>query len=39
MTLKIDVKFGEELICCFKIDMKKLTHFDPTTQKFKNVSL
>ena len=39
MTLKIDAKFGEELICWFKIDMKKLTHFDPTTQKFKNVSL
>ena len=33
MKMKSDVKFEEELTCCFKIDMKNLTHFDPGTQK------
>ena len=32
MTLMIDAKFEEKLICCFKND-KNLVKFDPTTQK------
>ena len=32
MTLKIDAKFEEKLICCFKNDMN-LVNFDPSTQK------
>ena len=28
MTMKNDVKFEEELICQFNIDMKNLTNFD-----------
>ena len=33
MTMKNDSKFEEELTCKFKIDMSKLTNFDPRTQK------
>ena len=32
MTLKIDAKFEENLICCFKTD-KDLVNFVPSTQK------
>ena len=32
MTLKIDAKFEEKLICCFK-NNKNLVKFDPSTQK------
>ena len=32
MTLKIDAKFEEKLIFCFKND-KNLVKFDPSTQK------
>ena len=32
MALKIDKKFEEKLICCFKND-KNLLNFDPGTQK------
>ena len=32
MTMKTDVKFEEELICRFKIDMWNLRNFDPSTQ-------
>ena len=32
MTLKIDAKFEEKLICCFKTD-KNLVNFYPSTQK------
>ena len=32
MTLKIDTKFEEKLICCFKND-RNLVKFDPNTQK------
>ena len=39
MTLKSDAKFGEELTCDFKIDMKNLTNFDPSTQKSQKFSL
>ena len=33
MTMKNDPKFEEELTCQFKIDMRSLTTFDPSTQK------
>ena len=33
MTLKIDAKFTETLICCFKID-KNLVKSNPNTQKY-----
>ena len=32
MTLKIDAKFEEKLICCFKND-KNLVSFDPSIHK------
>ena len=32
MTLKIDAKFEEKLICCLKND-KNLGDFDPSTKK------
>ena len=32
ITLDIDAKFEEKLICCFKND-KNLVNFDPSTQK------
>ena len=35
MTMKIDAKFEEELTCQFKIDMRNLTNFDQSTQKYK----
>ena len=38
MTLKIDAKFEEKLICCFKND-KNLVNFDPSTQKSKKSAL
>ena len=38
MTLKIDVKFEEKLICCFKND-KNLVNFDPSTQKSQKFAL
>ena len=34
MTMKNDAKFGEELICRFKIDMRNLMNLDPNTQTF-----
>ena len=37
MTMKNDGKFEEELICGFKIDMRNLTKFDPSTRKPQNV--
>ena len=33
MTMKNDAKFEEELTYQFKIDMRNLTNFDPSTQK------
>ena len=33
MTMKNDTKFKQELTCQFKIDMRNLTNFDPSTQK------
>ena len=38
MTLKIDAKFEEKLICCFKTD-KNLVNFYPSTQKSQKVTL
>ena len=31
MTMKNDAEFEEELTCHFKIDMRNLTNFDPST--------
>ena len=36
MTLKIDAKFKEKLICCFK-NHKNLVNFDPSTGSLKNL--
>ena len=33
MTMKNDTKFEEELTCQFKIDMRNLTNFDPSTRE------
>ena len=33
MCLKNDAKIEEELTCQFKINMRNLTNFDPSTQK------
>ena len=38
MQVKRDTKFGEESICCFKIDIKNLTNFDLSTQKSQKFS-
>ena len=38
MTLKIDAKYEEKLICCFKID-KNLVNFYTSTQKSQNFAL
>ena len=35
MTMKNDTTIKEELTCRFKIDMRNLTNFDPSTQKSK----
>ena len=39
MTMKNDAKFEEELTCHFKIDMRNLTNFDPSTRKSKKFAL
>ena len=39
MTMKNDAKFEEELTCHFKIEMRNLMNFDPTTQKSKTFAL
>ena len=39
MTMKNDAKFEEELTCRFKIDMRNLTNFDPSTQKSQKFAL
>ena len=38
MTLKIDAKFEEKLICCFKND-KNLVNFDTSTLKSQKFAL
>ena len=37
MTMTNDAKFKEELTCQFKIDMRNLTNFDPSTRKSQNM--
>ena len=39
MTVKNEAKFEEELNCQFKIDMRNLTKFDPSTQKSQKFAL
>ena len=39
MTMKNDAKFEEELTCHFKINMKNLRNFDPSTRKSKKFAL
>ena len=39
MTMKNDEKFEEELTCQFKIDMRNLINFDPSTQKSQKFAL
>ena len=38
VAMKNDAKFEEELTCHFKVDMRNLTHFDPSTSKAKKIS-
>ena len=38
MTLNINAKFDEQLICCFKND-KNLVKFDPSTWKSPKLTL
>ena len=38
-TMKNDTKIEEELICQFKLDMRNLTNFDPSTRKSQKVAL
>ena len=39
MTRKNDEKSEEELTCQFKIDMRNLMNFDPSTQKSQKFAL
>ena len=39
MTMKNAAKFGEVMTCCFKIDIRNLKNFDPSTQKYKKFAL
>ena len=39
MTMKNDAKTEEKLTCQFKIDMKNLTNFDPSTRKSQKFAL
>ena len=39
MTMNYDAKFEEELTSCFKIDMRNLANFDPSTYKSQKISL
>ena len=39
MTLKNDAKFGEELTCPFKTDMRNLTNFAPSTRRSQKFAL
>ena len=38
-TMKNDAKLEEELTCQFKIDMRNLTNFDPSTRKSQKCAL
>ena len=37
MKMKNDARIEEEWTCQFKVDMRKLTNFDPNTQKSQNL--
>ena len=39
MTMKNDAKIDEELTCQFKIDIRNLANFDPSTQKSQKLAL
>ena len=39
MAIKNDAKLEEELTCRFKIDMRTLMNFDPSTRKSQNFAL
>ena len=39
MSIKNDAKFEEGLTCRFKIDMRNLTNFDPSTRKSQKCAL
>ena len=39
ITIKNVAKLKEELTCSFKIDMRTLMNFDPSTQKSKKFAL
>ena len=39
MTMKNDTKFEQELTSQFKIDMRHLTNFDPSTRKSQKIAL
>ena len=39
ITVKNDAKIEEELTCQFKIDMRNLTNFDPSTRKSQKFAL
>ena len=39
MTMKNNSKFEQELTCQFKIDVRNLTNFDPSTQKPQKLAL
>ena len=39
MTMKNDAKIEEELTCQFKIEMRNLTNFDPSTRKSQKFAL
>ena len=39
MRMKNDAKFEKDLTCQFKIDMRNLTNFDPSTQKSQKFAL
>ena len=39
MRMKDDAKFEDDLTCQFKIDMRNLMNFDPSTGKSKKFAL
>ena len=39
MRMKNDAKFEEDLTCQFKIGMRNLTNFDPSTEKSQKFEL
>ena len=38
MTMKNGAKYEEKLTCHFKVDMRNLTNFDPSTRKSQKFS-